>query len=133
MQVAFHSVSDAAIADAPSSAVALHDVELGHASKETLVTVEKLVDGNLLDDEARAGSVLPAMYVSHIALAPQGAWPLPLQGSYGGDSAVLAAYASAARTDEGFATQLTELMEAARLRWGVAALLRAAAAPIQPA
>ncbi|MBP7661386.1 MAG: CoA synthetase [Burkholderiaceae bacterium] len=106
---------------------------LGHASKDTLVTVEKLVDGNLLDDEARAGSVLPAMYVSHIAVAPQGAWPLPLQGSYGGDSAVLAAYASAARTDEGFATQLTELMEAARLRWGVAALLRAAAAPIQPA
>ena len=105
---------------------------LGHASKETLVTVEKLVDGNLLDDEARAGSVLPAMYVSHIAVAPQGTWPLPFPGHYGGDDAALTDYARAARSDDGFVAQMAVLMESARARWGVAALLRAAGAPMLP-
>ncbi|MCK6521224.1 cyclic nucleotide-binding domain-containing protein [Myxococcota bacterium] len=47
MQVAFHSVSDAAIADAPSSAVALHDVELGLAATATAAVQGSLLERDL--------------------------------------------------------------------------------------
>jgi glutaconate CoA-transferase, subunit A len=75
---------------------------LAHASRKALVTVEHAVDGNLLEDEARAGSVLPALYVSAIAHAPGGAWPLGFVDHYGMDAAVLSLYARQARTEEGF-------------------------------
>jgi glutaconate CoA-transferase subunit A len=49
---------------------------MAHAAKTTLVTVEEIVDGNLLEDPARGGAVLPSIYVSAIAVAKRGAWPL---------------------------------------------------------
>ncbi|MCK6516924.1 cyclic nucleotide-binding domain-containing protein [Myxococcota bacterium] len=65
MQVAFHSVSDAAIADAPSSAVAHHDVELGLAATATAA-----VQGSLLERDLGAVAcqlVLDTMR-SHLSL-----------------------------------------------------------------
>ena len=41
---------------------------MAHAAHTTFVTVENIVDGDLLQDEARAGSVLPAIYVTGIAV-----------------------------------------------------------------
>ncbi len=81
---------------------------MAHAASHTLVTVENITDDNLLDDPARAGSVLPSFYVSAIALAPRGAWPLALWDVYPDDEAAIARYLALARTDDGFARFLSE-------------------------
>lgn len=74
---------------------------MAHAAKTTLVTVEEIVEGNLLDDPARGGAVLPAIYVSRIAVAKRGAWPLALGGMYSTDDEALGRYVSMARTPDG--------------------------------
>jgi len=81
---------------------------MAHASRETLVTVEAMTDDNLLDDDSRAGAVLPAIYVSRIAVAKRGAWPLGLGDYYADDETELARYATLARTDDGFAQFIEE-------------------------
>jgi glutaconate CoA-transferase, subunit A len=81
-------------------------VTMAHASERTLVTVEKLHEGNLLDDPMLAAGTLPGFYVEAVALAPRGAWPLPLPEHYPADGAHLAEYARLAATDEGFAEYL---------------------------
>jgi glutaconate CoA-transferase, subunit A len=75
---------------------------MAHASRRTLVTVEEIVDGSLLEDESMAAGVIPALYVTALALAPRGAWPLGLPGCYEADPAELARYADEARTEDGF-------------------------------
>ena len=87
---------------------------LVHASKQTFVTVEKIIDGDLFESEATAAGVLPAFYVSGIAEAPKGAWPLGLTDQYDPDGAELRRYVTAARSPEGFATYLAEQGVAAR-------------------
>ena len=77
---------------------------MAQAARRTLVTVEEITDDNLLEDDARAGAVLPAIYVTRIALAKHGAWPLGLLDRYPIDETALARYASMARTREGFAS-----------------------------
>ena len=75
---------------------------LAHASKQTLVTVEQIVDGNLLEDDARAGAVIPALYIGAIAHAPRGAWPLNYGDAYAVDAAWMRNYVQMARTPAGF-------------------------------
>lgn len=87
-------------------------VTLGHAARRTCVTVETLVEGNLMDDPDRAPGVLPALYVDCVALAPGGAQPLRFADAYGDDEAALARYAAMARTPEGFAAWLGEWLGA---------------------
>ncbi len=79
---------------------------MAYASKTTLVTVERIVEESLLRDEITAAGVLPALYVSEIAVAPKGAWPYGLWGEYPTDTAEIMRYAAAARTDEGFANYM---------------------------
>ncbi|WP_119166624.1 CoA transferase subunit A [Algihabitans albus] len=55
---------------------------LAHAARRTLVTVEEIVDDDLLAEEASAAGVLPSLYVSSLAVAPGGARPLGLQDLY---------------------------------------------------
>ena len=89
-------------------------ITMAHASARTLVTVEKTTDENLLDDDSRAGAVLPAIYVSAIAIAEHGARPLALGDHYADDETMLANYATLARTEGGFAQFIAEwLSEAA--------------------
>lgn len=76
---------------------------MAHAAQQTLVTVEELSEENLLADPLRAAGVLPALYVSAVALAARGARPLAFQDLYPEDEVQLAGYAAAARTSEGFA------------------------------
>lgn len=87
---------------------------MAHASKQTFVTVEKIVEHNLLRDELRAPGVIPSIYISAIAQAPQGAWPLGVWGEYGPDEAELSHYASAARTQDGFDDYLAALLAGER-------------------
>jgi glutaconate CoA-transferase, subunit A len=75
---------------------------MAHAAAKTVVTVERIFDGDLLANEQTAAGVLPALYIEAIAVAPRGAWPLPLAGEYPRDEAHLAEYAAAAATAEGF-------------------------------
>ncbi len=79
---------------------------MAHAAVKTIATVEKLHDGNLLDDPMLAAGTLPAFYVDNIALAERGAWPLGLPDVYAADADHLADYARMAATPEGFADYL---------------------------
>jgi glutaconate CoA-transferase subunit A len=79
---------------------------ISHAAKKTIVTVEEFYDGNLLADDRMAAGTVPALYMSGIALAEKGAWPLGLPGAYDVDGDHMAKYAGLARTEDGFAQYL---------------------------
>jgi glutaconate CoA-transferase subunit A len=81
-------------------------VTMAHAAAKTIVTVEKLHDGNLLEDTGLAAGTLPGFYVDAVAIAERGAWPLGLPDYYGADADHLAEYARLAATAEGFAQYL---------------------------
>lgn len=83
---------------------------MAHASRQTFVTVEQMHPGNLLEDDARSAGVIPSIYVTGIALAVRGTWPLPFLDLYAGDDAVVARYVEAARTQEGFDRFLADLL-----------------------
>ncbi|MFN0315629.1 MAG: CoA transferase subunit A [Burkholderiales bacterium] len=84
---------------------------MAQAAKQTLVTVERIAEGNLLEDEARAGAVIPAIYITQIALAPQGTAPLGYLDLYRQNEEMLARYARMARTEDGFQAFLQEWLQ----------------------
>ena len=75
---------------------------MAHAARQTFVTAEAIVDFNILEREELAAASISSLYVSGIAEAPKGSWPLNLPGHYESDAAALADYARAAATAEGF-------------------------------
>jgi glutaconate CoA-transferase subunit A len=75
---------------------------MAHAARRSLVTVERIVDGNMLEDERLAPGCISGVYVEAIAVAERGAWPLGVTDEYPADFARLAEYARAARSEEGF-------------------------------
>ncbi|MEM7742960.1 MAG: CoA synthetase [Pseudomonadota bacterium] len=81
---------------------------LVYASREVFVTVEKIVDGDLFASEATAAGALPAFYVTALAEAESGAWPVGLTDVYPVDGEEMRRYATAARTEEGFAAYLAD-------------------------
>jgi len=87
-------------------------VTMAHASAKMVVTVEKIVNGDLLDDPTLAAGTLPGFYVDAIAVAANGCWPLGLPDHYGADLGHLGQYARLAATEEGFARYLEEYVHA---------------------
>lgn len=83
-------------------------VTMAHAARETLVTVEEVRACDLLADDVLAAGTLPALYVTALAEAPEGAWPLGLPGRYEADRDNLAEYARLAASEEGFAEYCAE-------------------------
>jgi glutaconate CoA-transferase subunit A len=83
---------------------------LAHASTRSVVTVERLYDGNLLADEVMAAATIPAFYIEAVALAPRGAWPLKMGDLYAEDTQHLVNYIRAAVTDEGFRRYLDDFV-----------------------
>jgi glutaconate CoA-transferase subunit A len=81
-------------------------VTMAHAAERTVVTVEKLHDGDLLEEPTLAAGTLPGFSVEAVAVAERGAWPLPLPDHYAWDAEHLKEYAKLAATDEGFAKYL---------------------------
>lgn len=79
---------------------------IAHASKETLVTVEEVYDGDFYDDPRLGAGALSSLYVSAVAHAPKGAWPMGLGDRYADDAEHLRLYAAQASTREGFADYL---------------------------
>jgi glutaconate CoA-transferase subunit A len=81
---------------------------MAHAARTTLVTVEQIVDGDLLEDPVRGAGVLPAIYVSAIAVAKRGAWPLAFAELYAQDEAAIARYVQLAGNAQGRARFIAE-------------------------
>ena len=75
---------------------------MAHAAKHTLVTVEEIVDIDLMQDELHAPATIPAHYITSHCVAENGAWPLPLPGRYPADAEELSRYVSLAKTEQGF-------------------------------
>lgn len=75
---------------------------MARAAQNALVSVETLQEDDLLQDPTMAPGTLPSLYVSAVAPAKKGAWPLGLPDHYEVDSTELQAYAKAAKTGNGF-------------------------------
>ncbi|RAI04549.1 CoA synthetase [Acuticoccus sediminis] len=82
---------------------------MAYASRRTIVTVERIVDGDLMATEASAAGTLPALYVDAIGVAPRGAAPCTLWGEYETDVEAMKAYARAARSPEALADYIDAL------------------------
>ncbi|HUI97850.1 MAG TPA: CoA-transferase [Xanthobacteraceae bacterium] len=81
---------------------------LAHASAKSVATVERLHDGDLLDDDVMAAATIPAFYLDAVAVAPRGAWPLRCGTLYPDDTAHLRDYLRRAATEAGFRRYLDE-------------------------
>ena len=75
---------------------------IAHASKAALVTVERCVEGNFLENEKLAPGAISSTYITATAIAERGAHPVALLDEYGFDAAYVTDYARAARTEDGF-------------------------------
>jgi len=87
---------------------------MAHAARTTLVTVEEVVDEDFFASEQIAAGVVPALYVSGIAVARRGAAPVGLWQGYGPDERLLASYAEQARSAAGFGALLADWLGAGR-------------------
>lgn len=83
---------------------------IAHASQACYVSYEELKPGDMLEDELLAPGCIGAVYVTAVAPAPRGAWPLGVPGAYGIDDAHLMHYARLARTAAGFRQYLDEFV-----------------------
>jgi glutaconate CoA-transferase, subunit A len=81
---------------------------IAHAAHQCLVTFEEQKPGDMLEDEVLAPGVISATYISALAPAKRGAWPLGMPEVYDIDDAHLAHYAKAAKTRAGFQRYLEE-------------------------
>jgi glutaconate CoA-transferase, subunit A len=83
---------------------------IAHASKACYVTYEELKPGDMLEDEILAPGCIGSVYISAVAPAPRGAWPLGVPGVYDIDDAHVQAYARMAKTAAGFRKYLDEFV-----------------------
>jgi glutaconate CoA-transferase subunit A len=83
---------------------------IAHASRSCFVSFEELKRGDMLEDELLAPGCISSVYVTAVAPAPRGAWPLGVPGAYGIDDAHLRHYARLAKTAEGFRKYLDEFV-----------------------
>jgi glutaconate CoA-transferase subunit A len=79
-------------------------------SKSGYVTYEELKPGDMLEDEILAPGCIGSVYISAVAPAPRGAWPLGVPGMYGIDDAHVQRYARLAKTEDGFRQYLDEFV-----------------------
>jgi glutaconate CoA-transferase, subunit A len=83
---------------------------MAHAARTTLVTVEEIVDDDLLADDVSAAGTIPALYVSAIAEAREGAWPVGLRRAYPADIDHLRLYAEMGKSEPGFGRYLDQFV-----------------------
>jgi glutaconate CoA-transferase, subunit A len=88
---------------------------IAHASKRCYVTYEEMREGDMLEDELLAPGVISSVYVTGVAEAKRGAWPLGMISLYPADDAHLQSYAKAARTEAGFEQYLDEFVRTGRV------------------
>ena len=83
---------------------------MAHAARRTLVTVEEVVEPDLLADPLTAAGTIPALYVQAVVVAPGGARPLGLFTRYAAEQARLAEYARMAASEQGFGDWLAAFL-----------------------
>lgn len=83
---------------------------IAHAAKSCFVTYEEKEAGDMLEDELLAPGCIGAVYITAVAPAPRGAWPLGVPEAYGIDDAHLALYARLAKTEAGFRQYLDQFV-----------------------
>lgn len=88
---------------------------MAHAARKTFVTAERIADFNILERNELAAASISSLYISGIAEAAQGAWPLNLPAHYDLDAEAVAAYAQAAATDAGFDAYLDDHVRRSRV------------------
>ncbi|MGI9387825.1 MAG: CoA transferase subunit A [Methyloligellaceae bacterium] len=81
---------------------------MAHASAKAYATVEEIVDVDLLEDPQTAAGTIPGLYVTAVAQAERGAWPLGVPHLYERDNAHLAMYAEMAKSQQGFDSYIDE-------------------------
>jgi glutaconate CoA-transferase subunit A len=81
---------------------------IAHASRACYVTYEEMRRGDMLEDELLAPGCIASVYVSAVAPATRGAWPLGVPELYAIDHAHLMRYAELARSEQGFRQYLEE-------------------------
>jgi glutaconate CoA-transferase, subunit A len=84
---------------------------MAHAARATYVTVERIEDTDFLANPETAAGTIPALYITSLSIAPNGAAPVGLAGVYEPDRAALTAYASAASTADGFNAWLARTLD----------------------
>ena len=105
------AIFHAAMADADGNVYVGRRRELAtiaHASRRVLVTVERMSETNLLEDERLAPGTINGTYIEAVAIAERGAWPIGLLDIHPFDAAHFAEYARMARTEEGFRQYLDQ-------------------------
>ncbi len=88
---------------------------MAHAARTTLVSVEAFSDEDLLADDRLAAGTIPALYISTLAKAANGAWPIGLFGRYAPDHAHLQRYVEMAATASGFEQYVREYVHKQRV------------------
>jgi glutaconate CoA-transferase subunit A len=83
---------------------------IAHASRACYVSYEEMKPGDMIEDELLAPGCIGSVYITAVAPAPRGAWPLGVPGAYGIDDAHLMQYARLAKTAEGFRKYLDEFV-----------------------
>lgn len=83
---------------------------MAHAAKETLVTVEAIVEGDLLASDETAAGTIPSLYVSAVAEAEFGARPLAFWDAYPAEAAQISDYARLAQSEDGFARYVAQYL-----------------------
>lgn len=82
---------------------------LAHAARQTFVTVERIVDEDLMNTPLYEDGTLSSLYVHALAHCPDGSWPLDAGKDAPGDKQQLRAYFEAARSESGFARWMQEV------------------------
>ncbi|MGE0798039.1 MAG: CoA transferase subunit A [Lautropia sp.] len=75
---------------------------MAHAARTTLVTVERIHQGDLMAHRELGPGTLSAVYIDAIACCEKGAWPFGMGSDYQEDTAHIAEYLALANSDEGF-------------------------------
>ncbi len=81
---------------------------MAHAAKTTYVTVEEIIEGNIMEDLQLKAAAIPGIYINAIAEAKNGAWPIGIPGGYDSDHQHLKGYVELAQTVEGFDQYMNE-------------------------
>ncbi len=89
---------------------------IAHAAKRVLVTVERMTERNLLDDDRLAAGTITGAYIDAVVIAERGTWPIALLDEHGFDAAHMAEYARMARSEDGFRAYLDRFVFATAAR-----------------
>ena len=90
---------------------------MAHASKTTLISVERIVEDNLLDNPETAAGTIPELYIDQIRVIENGAWPVGLFTEYEADSEAMVSYARAIKNS---ASGVTNFLDEYPLQTGYA-------------